>query len=55
MAMSCFLFGPVWRYAVREDLENPHLRSGVVGAFGIVRGLSEAQDTVSQVTTPGIC
>jgi hypothetical protein len=40
--MSCLqaaLFAIVYRYAVRED-ENPMLNSGVVGAFVLVRTLS---------------
>lgn len=38
-AFSGFLFGVTCRYAIRKD-ENPHLSSGVVLAFGLVRGLS---------------
>lgn len=34
---SCFLFGVTYRYAVRLDVHNSHLRSGAVGAFGLVR------------------
>lgn len=33
------LFGTTYRYAVRTD-ENPQLRSGVAGAFGLVRSLA---------------
>jgi hypothetical protein len=39
-ALSGFLFGVTCRYAIRKD-ENPHLSSGVVLAFGLVRGLAE--------------
>jgi hypothetical protein len=39
-ALSGFLFGVTCRYAIRKD-ENPHLSSGVVLAFGLVRGLSQ--------------
>ncbi|HEY9877751.1 MAG TPA: hypothetical protein V6D29_04805 [Leptolyngbyaceae cyanobacterium] len=34
------LFGITYRYAVRQD-ENPQLKSGVVLAFGLVRGLAQ--------------
>jgi hypothetical protein len=39
-ALSGFLFGVTCRYAIRKD-ENPHLSSGVVLAFGLVRGLAQ--------------
>lgn len=39
-AFSGFLFGVTCRYAIRKD-ENPHLSSGVVLAFGLVRGLAQ--------------
>jgi hypothetical protein len=39
------------RYAVRSDLGNTQLKGGVVGAFGLVRGLALAQTLLSlQVT-----
>jgi hypothetical protein len=38
--LSGFLFGVTCRYAIRKD-ENPHLSSGVVLAFGLVRGLAQ--------------
>jgi hypothetical protein len=38
--VSGFLFGVTCRYAIRKD-ENPHLSSGVVLAFGLVRGLAQ--------------
>ena len=37
---SGFLFGATYRYIIRED-ENPHLKSGGVLAFGLVRGLAQ--------------
>jgi hypothetical protein len=37
---SGFLFGVTCRYAIRQD-HNPHLSSGVVLAFGLVRGLAQ--------------
>jgi hypothetical protein len=39
-AFSGFLFGVTCRYAIRKD-ENPHLSSGVVLAFGLIRGLAQ--------------
>jgi hypothetical protein len=39
-AFSGFLFGVTCRYAIRQD-ENPHLSSGVILAFGFVRGLAQ--------------
>ena len=39
---SGFLFAVTYRYVVRQD-HNPHLRSGAVGAFGLVRGLALAE------------
>ncbi len=39
---SGFLFAVTYRYIVRQD-HNPHLRSGAVGAFGLVRGLALAE------------
>lgn len=37
---SGFLFGITYRYIIRED-NNPHLKSGAVLAFGLVRGLAQ--------------
>ncbi|MDJ0618524.1 MAG: hypothetical protein QNJ63_17565 [Calothrix sp. MO_192.B10] len=37
---SGFLFGVTYRYIIRQD-ENPHLKSGAVLAFGLVRGLTQ--------------
>ncbi|WP_159784692.1 hypothetical protein [Sodalinema gerasimenkoae] len=42
VALSGFLFGVTYRYAVRGD-SNPHLKSGVIGAFGLVRGLAQLE------------
>ncbi|XP_010448614.1 PREDICTED: uncharacterized protein LOC104731055 [Camelina sativa] len=36
---SCALFGVTFRYAVRRDLDDSHLKSGAVAAFGFVKGL----------------
>ncbi|MGA7932336.1 MAG: hypothetical protein WCA35_02030 [Kovacikia sp.] len=38
--LSGFLFGITYRYIIRQD-ENPHLRSGAVLAFGLVRGMAQ--------------
>ncbi len=39
---SGFLFGVTYRYIIRQD-NNPHLKSGGVMAFGLVRGLGEVE------------
>lgn len=38
--LAGFLFGVTYRYVIRED-QNPHLKSGAVLAFGLVRGLAQ--------------
>ena len=38
--LSGSLFGLTYRYAVRQD-HNPQLKSGVITAFGLVRGLAQ--------------
>jgi hypothetical protein len=40
---SGFLFGVTYRYIVRADELNPHLKSGAVLAFGLVRGLAQIE------------
>lgn len=45
--ISALLFGLVYRYAVRRNLDNVQLKAGVVAAFGLVQGLSIA---VTQMT-----
>lgn len=45
MAIAClsgFLFGVTYRYIIRED-PNPHLKTGAVFAFGLVRGLGQVE------------
>ncbi|WP_031294175.1 hypothetical protein [Leptolyngbya sp. Heron Island J] len=42
-AVCGFLFGVTYRYIVRQD-QNPHLRSGAVGAFALTRGLSQLEN-----------
>lgn len=41
-AFSGFLFGITYRYVIRQD-HNPHLKSGAVLAFGLVRGLVQVE------------
>lgn len=45
---SGFLFAVTYRYIIRQD-QNPHLRSGAVGAFGLVRGLALVEMAWQQV------
>lgn len=35
---SCALFGVTFRYAVRRDLDDSHLKSGASAAFAVVKG-----------------
>lgn len=44
---SGFLFAVTYRYVVRQDT-NPHLRSGAVLAFGLVRGLAQIEGTIDR-------
>lgn len=37
--VSCGLFGVTFRYAIRRDLDNIQLKTGVSAAFGFVKGL----------------
>ncbi|XP_050376758.1 uncharacterized protein LOC126794138 [Argentina anserina] len=39
-SISCALFGVTFRYAIRRDLENSHLKTGAPAAFGVVKGLA---------------
>lgn len=43
---SAFLFGLVYRYALRQDLNNTQLKGGVVAAFGLVRGIGQASQII---------
>lgn len=36
--VSCALFGVTFRYAVRRDLDDVHLKTGAPAAFGVVKG-----------------
>ncbi|KAK9926398.1 hypothetical protein M0R45_023631 [Rubus argutus] len=38
--ISCALFGVTFRYAMRRDLDNGHLKTGAPAAFGVVKGLA---------------
>ncbi|NJN24092.1 MAG: hypothetical protein HC810_06495 [Acaryochloridaceae cyanobacterium RL_2_7] len=38
--ISGFLFGVTYRYILRQD-SNPHLRTGAIAAFGLIRGLGQ--------------
>jgi len=40
LALSLFLFGVTYRYAVRGDVNNKQLQFGVIGAFAVVRALN---------------
>ncbi|CAO2819325.1 unnamed protein product [Amaranthus hypochondriacus] len=37
---SCALFGVTFRYVVRRDLDDSHLKSGASAAFAVVKGLA---------------
>ncbi len=45
-----FLFGVTYRYIIRDDV-NPHLKSGAVFAFGLVRGLAQVEVGLSNPNT----
>lgn len=45
-----FLFGVTYRYIIRDDV-NPHLKSGAVFAFGLVRGLAQVEVGLSNLNT----
>eukprot|EP01024_Parvocaulis_polyphysoides_P006620 TRINITY_DN11816_c3_g1_i2.p1 TRINITY_DN11816_c3_g1~~TRINITY_DN11816_c3_g1_i2.p1 ORF type:complete len:248 (-),score=35.88 TRINITY_DN11816_c3_g1_i2:294-1037(-) len=45
---SCALFGIVYRYALRQDINNVQLKGGVIAAFGLTRGLAAAQQVLFQ-------
>lgn len=38
---SCALFGVTFRYAIRRDLDDVHLKTGACAAFGVVKGINE--------------
>ena len=46
--VSCALMFVVYRYALRRDVGNPHLKGGVIASFGLVRGLAQADTFLVQ-------
>jgi hypothetical protein len=48
---SGLLFGVTYRYVIRHD-RNPHLKSGAVGAFALVRGLAQVEPMLRQSPLP---
>lgn len=48
--ISGFLFGVTYRYIIRQD-SNPHLKSGAVVAFGLVRSLGQVDIALSSRTS----
>ncbi|KAI3996236.1 hypothetical protein MKX01_026704 [Papaver californicum] len=38
--VSCALFGVTFRYTIRRDLDDSHLKSGISAAFACVKGLA---------------
>ncbi|CAI5957943.1 unnamed protein product [Closterium sp. NIES-65] len=50
LAATCALFGVTYRYIVRKDMGNIHLKAGAVGAFGLARGLAQVDSTFSLVS-----
>jgi hypothetical protein len=48
VAISGFLFGMTYRYVIRDD-RNPHLKSGAVLAFGLVRAIPQVEPAISQL------
>jgi hypothetical protein len=38
--VSCALFGVTFRYTIRRDLDNIHLKTGTSAAFGFVKGMN---------------
>ena len=42
--VSCALFGVTFRYAVRKDLDDIHLKTGTAAAFGVVKGIIQTQN-----------
>jgi len=52
--VSCALFGVTYRYAIRRDLGNLQLKSGVAAAFGLVRGAGYATQALSGFPETGV-
>ena len=51
VALSCFLFGIVYRYAVRENVDDLQLKGGVVASFALTRGVVEAEMFIFSATS----
>jgi len=41
------------RYAIRKDISNQQLKGGVVAAFGLVRGLAQAEEIIRGAQSSG--
>uniref|UniRef100_A0A7S0LTL0 Solute carrier family 40 protein n=1 Tax=Coccolithus braarudii TaxID=221442 RepID=A0A7S0LTL0_9EUKA len=54
LAVMLFLFGLVYRYAVRSD-SNAMLKQGVIGAFALTRCLSALQASEQCTALPLVC
>ncbi|KAL2651830.1 hypothetical protein R1flu_019958 [Riccia fluitans] len=50
---SCALYGVTYRYIIRRDLKNLHLKSGAAAAFALVRGIAQVDTVSRQVGFPG--
>lgn len=50
-ALSGFLFGVTYRYAIRQD-QNPQLKAGVVMAFGLVRAIAQVEVGLGLYASP---
>ncbi|BFI24873.1 hypothetical protein MPTK2_1g15710 [Marchantia polymorpha subsp. ruderalis] len=49
---SCALYGVTYRYIIRRDLDNIHLKSGAAVAFALVRGIAQVDAVSMQVGFP---
>eukprot|EP00897_Mesotaenium_endlicherianum_P006801 jgi/Mesen1/6149/ME000314S05163 len=47
LVTTCLLFGVTYRYIVRRDFNNTHLKGGAVGAFALARGLAQVDTAQS--------
>ena len=55
LAISLFLFGVTYRYAVRLNEKNTMLQQGVVGAFAVVRALNMVDTSAGCSSLPLNC
>ncbi|XP_065858491.1 uncharacterized protein [Euphorbia lathyris] len=51
--ISCALYGVTFRYAVRRDLKDFHLKTGTIAAFAVVKGLGMLAGGSPLELTPG--